>query len=92
MSFPLTPSLSGGYQLFPNPQPQTPVPSPLKLPFSLTFGPSRDGEYHLFKFSPPTNPNPLPLPSLESTDIDENTPEVPPCHRLLSQNLQLNHY
>ena len=81
MSFPLTPSLSGGYQQVPNPQPQTPVPSPVKLPLSLTlgtsripltFGPSRDGEYHLFISSPPTNPNPLPSP--ESTDT-----EVPPC-------------
>lgn len=77
MSFPLTPSLSGGYQQVPNPQPQTPVPSPVKLPLSLTlgtsripltFGPSRDGEYHLFISSPPTNPNPLPSP--ESTDTE----------------------
>lgn len=77
MSFPLTPSLSGGYQQVPNPQPQTPVPSPLKLPLALTlgasripltFGPSRDGEYHLFISSPPTNPNPLPSP--ESTDTE----------------------
>lgn len=70
MSFPLTPSLSGGYQQVPNPQPQTPDPSPapFKLPLFLNFGPSRDGEYHLFISSPPTNPNPLPSP--ESTDTE----------------------
>ena len=74
MSFPLTPSLSGGYQQVPNPQPQTPdpAPAPFKLSLFLNFGPSRDGEYHLFISSPPTNPNPLPSP--ESTDT-----EVPPC-------------
>ena len=74
MSFPLTPSLSGGYQQVPNPQPRTPdpAPAPFKLSLFLNFGPSRDGEYHLFISSPPTNPNPLPSP--ESTDT-----EVPPC-------------
>lgn len=70
MSFPLTPSLSGGYQQVPNPQPQTPdpAPAPFKLSLFLNFGPSRDGEYHLFISSPPTNPNPLPSP--ESTDTE----------------------
>ena len=86
MSFPLTPSLSGGYQQVPNPQPQTPVPSPVKLPLSLTlgtsripltFGPSRDGEYHLFISSPPTNPNPLPSPESPDTEGSHCPPRRP---------------